>query len=137
MRLCKGRSWMCDALKTSVIRMHCHFVTHTFLTDSAVMFQGAADPKKVDPRLLTPAVQSFCCCLPAKFRRCIQCNIDRTQVGSARHFVCIGTGVDRWGTGGTRPPHFSGWGDSIGIVPPTFQFRKFARHIGSLNTPLS
>ena len=74
----------------NVIRMHCHFVTHTFLTDSAVMFQGAADPKKVDPRLLTPAVQSFCCCLPAKFRRCIQCNIDRTQVGSARHFLCVG-----------------------------------------------
>ena len=41
------------------------------------------------------------------------------------------TGVDRWGTGGTRPPpHFSGRGDSIGIVPPpTFQFRKIARHI--------
>ena len=33
--------------------------------------------------------------------------------------VSIDTGVDRWGTGGTRPPpHFSAWGDSIGIVPP-------------------
>ena len=40
------------------------------------------------------------------------------------------TGVDRWGTGGTRPPpHFSGWGDSIGIVPPIFLFRKIARHV--------
>ena len=30
------------------------------------------------------------------------------------------TGVDRWGTGDASPPppHFSGWGDSIGIVPP-------------------
>ena len=34
-----------------------------------------------------------------------------------------GTGVDRWGTGGTRPPTFHGAGDSIGIAPPpTFQF---------------
>ncbi|KAI0219763.1 hypothetical protein LSAT2_028705 [Lamellibrachia satsuma] len=39
---------------------------------------GAADPKEVDPRLLTPVVDSFFCCLPAKFRRAIQCNIDRT-----------------------------------------------------------
>ena len=31
--------------------------------------------------------------------------------------------------GGDASPHFSGWGDSIGIVPPTFQFRKIARHI--------
>ncbi|KAI0217512.1 hypothetical protein LSAT2_030706, partial [Lamellibrachia satsuma] len=39
---------------------------------------SAADPKEVDPRLLTPVVESFSCCLPAKFRRAIQCNIDRT-----------------------------------------------------------
>ena len=31
--------------------------------------------------------------------------------------------------GGDASPHFSGRGDSIGIVPPTFQFRKIARHI--------
>ena len=36
------------------------------------------------------------------------------------------TGVDRWGTGGdaSPPPHFSGWGDSIGIVPPLFRSEK-------------
>ena len=28
------------------------------------------------------------------------------------------SGVDRWGTGGDASPHFSAWGDSIGIVPP-------------------
>ena len=34
--------------------------------------------------------------------------------------LCPGsTGVDRWGTGGgDASPHFSGWRDSIGIVPP-------------------
>ncbi|KAI0224226.1 Sodium-coupled monocarboxylate transporter 1 [Lamellibrachia satsuma] len=42
------------------------------------LLTGAADPKTVDPRLLTPVVESFFCCLPAKFRRAIQCNIDRT-----------------------------------------------------------
>ena len=31
------------------------------------------------------------------------------------------------GDGGTRPPLFRA-GDSIGIVPPTFQFRKIAKH---------
>ena len=31
--------------------------------------------------------------------------------------------------GGTRPPTFQGGEDSIGIVPPTFQLRKIARHI--------
>ena len=33
--------------------------------------------------------------------------------------------------GDASPPHFSGWVDSIGIVPPppTFQVRKIARHI--------
>ena len=31
--------------------------------------------------------------------------------------------------GGTRPPTFQGGGGSIGIVPPTFYFRKIARHI--------
>ncbi|KAK2170802.1 hypothetical protein NP493_1139g00056 [Ridgeia piscesae] len=40
----------------------------------------AADPKKVDPRLLTPVVESFCCCLPVCVRRALQCNIDRTPV---------------------------------------------------------
>ena len=39
------------------------------------------------------------------------------------------TGVDRWGTEGDASPHFSAWGDSIGIVPPTFQLRKMAGHI--------
>ena len=33
------------------------------------------------------------------------------------------------GRGGDASPHFSGWGDSIGIVPPTFQLRKIATHI--------
>ena len=28
------------------------------------------------------------------------------------------------GDGGTRPPHFSGWGDSIEIVPPLFSSEK-------------
>ena len=28
------------------------------------------------------------------------------------------TGVDRWGTGGTRPPTFQLGGDDIGNVPP-------------------
>ena len=31
------------------------------------------------------------------------------------------------GAEGTRPPRFS-VGDNIGIVHPTFQFRKIARH---------
>ena len=35
-----------------------------------------------------------------------------------RNLGSSGTGVDRWGTGGRVPPPFSGWGDSIGIVPP-------------------
>ena len=36
--------------------------------------------------------------------------------------VVHGTGVDRWGTGGTRPPpHFSA---CIGNVPPTFSEKK-------------
>ena len=30
------------------------------------------------------------------------------------------TGVDRWGTGGTRPPTFQLGGDHIGNVPPHF-----------------
>ena len=30
---------------------------------------------------------------------------------------------------GDASPHFSAWGDSIGIPPPTFQLRKIARHI--------
>ncbi|KAI0219767.1 hypothetical protein LSAT2_028709 [Lamellibrachia satsuma] len=50
---------------------------------------GAADPKKVDPRLLTPLVESFCCCLPAKFRRAIQFNIDRTQVFNSTEHMSI------------------------------------------------
>ena len=45
---------------------------------------GAADPNDVDPRLLTPVVKSFFCCLPAQFRRAIQRNINRTLV-STRH----------------------------------------------------
>ena len=31
--------------------------------------------------------------------------------------------------GGRVPPLFRVGGDSIGIIPPTFQFRKIARHI--------
>ncbi|KAI0212781.1 Sodium-dependent multivitamin transporter [Lamellibrachia satsuma] len=50
---------------------------------------GAADPKKVDPRLLTPLVESFCCCLPAKFRRAIQCNTDRTQVLNSNEHMSL------------------------------------------------
>ena len=37
-----------------------------------------------------------------------------------------GTGVDRWGTGGTRPPPtFQLGGDHIGNVPPTFLLKKW------------
>ena len=36
------------------------------------------------------------------------------------------TGVDRWGTGGTRPPTFQLGGDHIGNVPPpTFLLKKW------------
>ena len=30
------------------------------------------------------------------------------------------TGVDRWGTGGTRPPHFSAWWGPHRKCPPHF-----------------
>ena len=33
------------------------------------------------------------------------------------------------GGGDASPPTFQSGGDSIGIVPHTFQFRKIARHI--------
>ncbi|KAI0234881.1 Sodium-coupled monocarboxylate transporter 1 [Lamellibrachia satsuma] len=42
------------------------------------LLTGAADPNDVDPKLLTPVVKSFFCCLPAQFRRAIQRNINRT-----------------------------------------------------------
>ena len=46
---------------------------------------------------------------------CRTCNHGRRSVGDGR---------------GDTSPHFSAWGDSIGIVPPpTFQLRKIARHI--------
>ena len=38
----------------------------------------------------------------------------------------IGTGVDRWGTGGdASPPTFQLGGDHIGNVPPTFLPKKW------------
>ena len=47
-----------------------------------------------------------------------------------RRSVGDGGGGGGRGGGGTRaPPHFSAWGDSIGIVSPTFQFRKIAGHV--------
>ena len=40
------------------------------------------------------------------------------------------TGVDRWGTWGTRSPTFQRGGNcGIGIVPSTFQFRNIAGHV--------
>ena len=40
----------------------------------------------------------------------------------------VRTGVDRWGTGGTRPPPlFSVRGQHRNCPPPTFQLRKIAK----------
>ena len=43
--------------------------------------------------------------------------------------MSAGTGVGRWGTGDASPPHFSGRGGQHRNCPPTFQFRKIAKHI--------
>ncbi|KAK2170803.1 hypothetical protein NP493_1139g00004 [Ridgeia piscesae] len=48
------------------------------LSSNDTMYSSGNDPDTIDPRLLTPVVESFLCCLPRKFRKCIQCNIDRT-----------------------------------------------------------
>ena len=58
--------------------------------------------------------------------RCAELDLSPVNI---RH---VGTGVDRWGTegdGGDASLHFSAWGNSIGIVPPPFQFIKIAGHV--------
>ena len=56
---------------------------------------------------------------------CLQVHVT-TWFGLCLHCTC--TGVDRWGTGGRVPPLFRAGGQHSNC-PPTFQFRKIARHI--------
>ena len=51
-------------------------------------------------------------------------SITRKRPIGTRPPILADTGVDRWGTGGTCPSHFSEWGDSIRIVPPLFSSEK-------------
>ena len=55
--------------------------------------------------------------------RCAELDLSLVNI---RH---VGTDVDRWGTGGGPPHTFQRGGESIGIVPPTFQFIKIAGHV--------
>ena len=55
------------------------------------------------------------------------CNVHEHNLGNRPCMsVCVCTGVDRWGTGGggTRPPHFSGWGTAYELSPPPFSSEK-------------
>ena len=47
------------------------------------------------------------------------CNCD-ADLATISVDVNAGTGVDRWGTGGTRPPHFSAWWGPHRKCPPHF-----------------
>lgn len=39
-------------------------------------FAGGNDAESVDPKLITPVINRFCCCLPLSFRKKFYCGVE-------------------------------------------------------------